>query len=350
MAANFIELVRLRATDDPNVFISCSFPEKMGNPADIAYGGCVMALSVQAAFKTVEGRKGKPDFEIYSLLGNYLGPTLADRNVKLRVSTLRDTRSFATRFVIASQTQNDGSERDTFSASVDFIAPNTIDTASVGAPYTRYSKKPRHKYAAPETLPTMWDILKQKVQQGAIAQEAADVLENKIFALNKKVLIGAQPPESLHTDNGIGVDATVTSKHHANPLPERYAADWFKSRVALGTLSPPPSSDPKALPVTSASANASLTAFVMDGALSFIPLTFSQKFLSDAGSVSSLDCALRFHSVLNLDDFHLREMYTLAGNDCRTYSEALLWDRDENLVATMNQSCILRPKVDRARL
>ena len=92
-APNFVELIRLRATSSPDVFISCSNPEKMGNPADIAYGGCAMALTVQAAFKSIEARTEMRNFEIYSLLGNYFGPTSANRKVKLIVSVIRNMRS-----------------------------------------------------------------------------------------------------------------------------------------------------------------------------------------------------------------------------------------------------------------
>lgn len=343
MAANFIELVRLQATDDANTFISCAKPEKMGNPADIAYGGCVLALAVHAAFTTVQATK--PNFEVYSVLGSYLGPTLADRTVTLRVSTLRETRSFATRFVVATQKYDDGSQRSTFSATVDFIAPNAINTEQAGVPYTRYSRKPKATYASPEQLPSMWEILDKKVAEGRLAQRESDFLRNVIFALNEKTIVGAQPPQSLHAENAMGADAKADSAQYKKALTDRMCVDYLKSRHLLGALSqPPPGSPPRALEVTPAAANAAFGAFVMDAALSFIPLTMSGMNLNQAGAVSSLDCALRFHSKLDLDQFHLREMQTIAGNDCRTYSEAMLWDKDKNLVATMNQSCILRPK------
>lgn len=343
MASNFIELVRLQATDDANIFISCAKPEKMGNPADIAYGGCVLALSVHAAFNTVQATR--PDFEIYSVLGSYLGPTLADRTVTLKVSTLRETRSFATRFVVASQTYDDGSQRSTFSATVDFIAPNAINTEEAGTPYTRYSRKPKADYGPPESHPSMWEILDKKVAEGRLAQREADFLRNVIFALNEKTIIGTNPPESLHAENGIGADAKADSEQYKRPLTDRVCVDYLKSRALLGGHSkPPPSSPPRALDVTPAAANAAFTAFIMDAALSFIPLTMSGMNLNMAGAVSSLDCALRFHAKLDFDKFHLREMQTISGNDCRTYSEAMLWDESKNLVATMNQSCILRPK------
>ncbi|EST08614.1 Acyl-CoA thioesterase [Kalmanozyma brasiliensis GHG001] len=353
MAANFVELVRLRSTSQPDVYVSCSNPEKMGNPADIAYGGCVQALSVQAAFKSIEARRELHNFEIHSLLGVYLGPTLADRKVKLTVTTIRNTRSFATRRVTCTQLFNDGSERSTFTATIDFTAPNKIDNAKAGAPFTRYGRKPRMQYAPPEQLPSMTDIVLRKVQERKVNRQAADYLENVVFALSKKVSVSVFPPQGLHAQNAIGLDPLAESEQHSAKLTDRFSVDWVKS---LQDLSAPPHSPAESavqptdfkdvgapLSVSTASANASFVAFMMDGALSFIPLTFSRMTLTDASAVSSLDCALRFFSVPDMNDFHLREMQTIQGNDCRTYSEAFLWDRNQSMVASMTQACILRP-------
>ncbi|GAC98330.1 hypothetical protein PHSY_005923 [Pseudozyma hubeiensis SY62] len=354
MAANFIELVRLRSTSSPSTFISCSNPEKMGNPADIAYGGCVQALSVMAGFHSIHSHPNLLNFQIHSLLGTYLGPTLADRKVKLTVSDIRTTRSFATRFVLASQIFDDGSERNTFCATIDFTAPNKIDLTKAGEPFDRYGRKPRMQYAPPEQLPSMRDIVLRKVQEGKVDRAAADYLEQTVFALNVKTITNVHPPQGLHAQNAMGLDPLAESEQHSSALTDRFSVDWAKS---LQDLSSPPSPPPveslqkcdefkdagAPLSVTSAAANAALVAFLMDGALSFIPLTFSRMSLVDASAASSLDCALRYFAVPDMDDFHLREMQTIQGNECRTYSEAFLWDRNQNMVASMTQACVLRP-------
>ncbi|SJX65348.1 uncharacterized protein SRS1_15619 [Sporisorium reilianum f. sp. reilianum] len=353
MAANFVELVRLRSTSKPDVYVSCSNPEKMGNAADIAYGGCVQALSVQAAFKSIEAHKQLMHFEIYSLLGTYLGPTYANRKVKLTVTTIRNTRSFATRFVTASQRMGDGSERSTFCATVDFSASNKIDTAKAGAPFTRYSRKPRMQYAPPEQLPSLEDIAQRKVDEGKVDRAAAKFFTKVVFALNKKALVNAFPPQGLHAQSVMGLDPLAESEQHSAPLTDRFSVDWSKSAHDLSSTAPPPAASavPPAdfddagapLSVSSTSANAALVAFMMDGALSFIPLTFSKLSLADASAASSLDCALRFFAVPDMNEYHLREMQTIQGNECRTYSEAFLWDRNQQLVASMTQACVLRP-------
>lgn len=62
--------------------------------------------------KTV--RKELLDFEISSLLGSCLGSTFTDRKVKIIVSNSRTTCPFATRFILANEKMDDGSERSKF--------------------------------------------------------------------------------------------------------------------------------------------------------------------------------------------------------------------------------------------
>lgn len=98
-----------------NEFISRFNPVQMGNTADIAYGGCAVGVGVQAAYQTV-----KPGFHVYSVMGHYLGPAMADRKIICKVSRLRDTRTFATRFIEASQKLDDGSIRTCVAFLADF--------------------------------------------------------------------------------------------------------------------------------------------------------------------------------------------------------------------------------------
>lgn len=79
---------------------------------------------------------------------------------------------------------------------------------------------------------------------------------------------------------------------------------------------------------------------------SFIPLSFSNLFLQDAGACSTLDFALRFHTdALDMNKWHMEEMRTITGDYGRTYSEGLLWSEDGKLVASMSQQSVLRPKL-----
>jgi acyl-CoA thioesterase len=76
-----------------------------------------------------------------------------------------------------------------------------------------------------------------------------------------------------------------------------------------------------------------------------VPLVHNHLSLPDAGACSSLDFAIRiFSNDVDLNQWHLKELKTHHGSNGRTYSEARLWDEQQNLVATMTQMNILRPK------
>ncbi|SPO42222.1 uncharacterized protein PSFLO_07705 [Pseudozyma flocculosa] len=336
-AENFVELIRLEATDEPNVFLTCSFPEKQGNSAAIAYGGCTLAFVVQAAYKTVEGRKGLPDFNIYSLNGNYLGPALSDRRVRLKVDIVRDTRTFATRFVTAYQTWDNGQERSCFAALIDFQAP---------VPKPAEPLKASTIVQRPEDVPSWRDVIDERVRTGGLTpQRARGMLE--MFELGMRLGESRQVPTSIHYQNMIGNDTSKPTTQDHLALTDRVSVDWFRCRVDLGpsssALPPPPGGNSRALPVSAKSANACFLAFTMDAAIAFIPVTYSNIPLDAVGACSSLDCAFRYHTEApDMNKWHLREMKTICGQAEKTYSEARLWDEELGMVATMTQASILR--------
>ena len=63
----FLHLIRLKRGLSPNTFVSLSLTERMGNMLPIAYGGCALALAVQAGFHTLPA--GATPFALYSMLG-----------------------------------------------------------------------------------------------------------------------------------------------------------------------------------------------------------------------------------------------------------------------------------------
>ncbi|KAN0063977.1 hypothetical protein ACQY0O_003583 [Thecaphora frezii] len=344
-AVSFIDLIRLLPSSDSSTFLSISNPEQMGNTASIAFGGCTLALVVLAAHHTVESRRGLPDFRIYSLTGNFLGPTLADRRVKLVVRSVRDTRTFATRFVTAYQAHDGGQERACFSALVDFQAP--VDPSAAegeSLPFVRYSALPTSYIVPQRDVPEWRDVIEARVKDGTVSRKDANALY-RMFGLGMRMLHLKQAPTGVHYQNLYGVAKQRPTLHDARHLTDRVSVDWLKSRQDLSVDYPPPASHPTALPITRQAANASFLAFTLDMQLSFIPLTFSDRFLTDAAAVSSLDCALRFHiEAPDLNAWHVREVKTIAGNAQKTYSEARLWDEQLGLVATMTQVGIMRPK------
>ncbi|KAF4775635.1 acyl-CoA thioesterase II [Colletotrichum scovillei] len=296
-------------------FTSRVDPARMGNKANIAYGGCTISIGVQAACSTVS-----PKYLLYSATGNYLGPALTDRKLKCAVRRVRDTRTFATRLVEISQDQDDGKSRLCMIMLADF---QVKEEASLLV----YSAPPSMSYSPPEKCLTTQEATEDKVRRGVVTEKLGN-LYLATFGFNNRFFETRGCPETVAPNNLYGMAKTVKTPQESLDLTSKTSADWFRCRHSLERLQD----------------RFSALGFILDAALSFIPLTHSSKFLDDAGPCSSLDFALRFFTgEINLDNWHLREMKTITGNDGRTYTEARLWDQQGNMVATMNQQSIMRP-------
>ena len=120
-------------------------------------------------------------------------------------------------------------------------------------------------------------------------------------------------------------------------------------------------------PMHSYAANIAGMAFIMDAALAFIPLTFNKMFFTDTGAVSSLEFSLRFFSPdIKMEEWALNEQTTERGVCCpsayrlyrtesqnwqaqgKTFSHGRHYDCHGNLIATMSQHSIMRPRPSQA--
>jgi acyl-CoA thioesterase II len=336
MAATMQDMIRLTGKGD-GVFQSLSLPERMGNTENIAYGGCALSMVVAAAFQTVE-TPSRGCMALYSVLGHFIGPTLTDRTVLLRVTSLRDTRTFATRHVIASQKQDDGSERTCMSAQLDFISSPT-DDPDVHS-FLRYSLPPPQA-TSPAELSLFHEQIKDRVANGDLHPDVEKVYTSN-FELFDRLFDNKTPSESPLGQNVLGIDKTCETSQDHLPLTSKRTIDYLRLKQdvnsSLSTTSPTP------LSISLSCLHSASIAFALDGAIAFVPLSLSHHFLPDVAACSSLDFALRFHTdVVDLGKWHLREMRTIAGDYGRTFNESMLWDEGEKLVATMNQQGILRP-------
>ncbi|KAK1981918.1 acyl-CoA thioesterase II [Colletotrichum cereale] len=314
MAATLQEQV---AVDDlgSDQFVSRANPARMGNVANIAYGGCTISIGVQAACSTVPA-----EYLLYSATGNYLGPALTDRKLKCSVRRVRDTRTFATRLVEISQDQDDGKSRLCMIMLADFQVKEENSLFVYSAP-------PSMPYSPPEQCLTVEEMGKDLVRRGIVTEKLVK-LHMASFGFKERFFETRGAPETVAPNNLFGIAKTAKTPQHDLHLTSKTSADWFRCRHPLGR----PQDHFAGL------------SFILDAALSFIPLTHSNKFLDDAGPCSSLDFALRFFTGdIDLDRWHIREMKTITGNDGRTYTEARLWDREGNMVAIMNQQSIMRP-------
>ncbi|KAK2041190.1 acyl-CoA thioesterase II [Colletotrichum somersetense] len=305
------------AVDDlgSDQFVSRANPARMGNAANIAYGGCTVSIGVQAACSTVPA-----GYLLYSATGNYLGPALTDRKLKCSVRRVRDTRTFATRLVEISQDQDDGKSRLCMIMLADFQVKEEKSLLVYSAP-------PSMSYSSPEQCLTVEERTEDLVR-GGIVTERMVKLYMASFGLNERFLEIRGAPETVAPNNLLGIAKTAKTPQDDLPLTSKTSADWLRCRHPIERLQD----------------QFAGVAFILDGGLSFVPLTHSNKFLDDAGPCSSLDFALRFFTGdVDLGKWHMREIKTITGNNGRTYTEARFWNREGNMVAIMNQQCIMRP-------
>lgn len=295
----------------------------MGNPANIAYGGYAIATACKAACLSVA-----PNYHLYSLMGNYLGPSTIDRPLRASVRTIRQTRTFATRQVEVSQMQDNGSPRVCLIALADFQVREKA--------VFNYSKQPTKKYTHWKDLPTQTELHENLVKEGKIPQKLLDT-HRTLFPLLPAIFEQRQCSEGIFAQNLLGMASKLPTTQDHLPLTDRTTADWFKCTQSLPT----------------AVDHTALLTFLIDGAIAFSPLSFSKMWFDEVGACSSLDFALRIfqngkeegvEDGLDLKQWHLRELTTSVGAEGRTYGEAWVWDESGRAVACMSQQSIMRPK------
>jgi acyl-CoA thioesterase len=323
------ELLALKETSE-NEYTTLHNPERMGNSLPIAYGGFALAVATKSASLSVPA-----GYHLYTIMGTYLGPAQTDRPLLSSISTIRQTRTFATRSVTVSQQQDDGSRRACLHAIADFQVPEPRSLMQYSAPPT----KPYTHFSRAEDGVT---LKQHMVNAGTITQDVADA-HTKSFGLLSRIYEMRPCPEGLMTQNLTGVMKHLPTTQDSLPVYEKAHADWFRARHALPSYTD----------------RITCLAFLMDAAISFAPLSFSGMFLEDCAACSSLDFALRVfgdgggggggdgdgqRGYLMMDeDWFLKEITTSVGAGGRTYSEARLFDGVGGCVASLSQVSILRP-------
>ncbi|KAK4086698.1 hypothetical protein ACCO45_010073 [Purpureocillium lilacinum] len=298
-----------------DLFTSCFNPGRMGNTKNIAYGGCAVGVGIEAASQTVS-----PNYVLYSAMGNYLGPAITERKLMCSIRRVRDTRTFATRVVEIGQEQHDGVTRLCMIMVVDFQVKEK-DSLLV------YSATPQTRYSPVEKCLDTSETIRGMVSKGEVTEELAEVFRVQ-FDLLGRFFECRGTPEGVISNNLNGLAKGTKTPQDGMDLTSKTSADWFRCSH----------------PLEMRCSHYAGLGFIMDGALSFLPLAHNAMFLDDAGACSSLEFAFRlFDTDLDLTRWHLREMKTVTGGNGRTYSESRLWDSEGNMVANMTQQSILRP-------
>jgi acyl-CoA thioesterase II len=302
---------------DGNEYESLYPPQRMGNPLNIAYGGYALATACKAAYTDVP-----PGYHLYSMLGHYLGPAYADRPLRAKVRTIRQTRTFATRQVEISQKRDDGQDRVCLIAIADFqvTEPATL---------LEFSRSPSRVYTHYKDLPPQQKAFQKLLDDGKISQELLRT-HTKTFGLMQTHFDQRPCPESVFAQNLFGLAKTLPTTQDDLPVTSRTTADWFRCRETMSTPSE----------------HVTNLTFLIDGAIAFLPLSFSHMWFDDVSACSSLEFALRFFKAgdeVDLGQWHLREMRTNVASAGRAYGESWIWDENGKAVACMSQQSILRP-------
>jgi acyl-CoA thioesterase II len=297
----------------PGEFETKLLPFRMGNPLPVAYGGCTVAAAVSAACATVA-----PSFSLYSVVGHFHGPSSTQRKLRCSVQSTRDTRSFATRRVQVKQEQADGS----FRTSLELIADFHVREAAA----MDYARGPLRAWPGPEESRPTYEAAEALREQGVVT--ARQVKEYAAALGPSEDFFEARYcGDGVMAQNLSGVAKHATTTQDQLPITDKLSAEWVRSRSALPTTAD----------------NMAALAFLMDGQLSFLPLSHSHQWFDDVAAVSSLDFALRVLTPdVDMRGWHLRESRTLHGGHGRTFSEAWLWNEKGEAVATVSQQSIMR--------
>ena len=300
----------------PNEYVSKALPIRMGNSMPIAYGGCTIAVAVSAACATVAG-----DLKPYSILGHFHGPAATNQPLRCFVEHTRTTRSFATRRVQVKQAQKDGSLRTCLELMADF---HVAEKESV----VEYSPPPAAAWAQPDDCPSTGEHARRLRDRGVVSEAEFVEFTTKLGA-NAHLFDTRACLNGVAGQNLAGAARGAPTTQDALPMTAKVSAEWQRSRARLPTPA----------------ANVAALAFLMDGALSFIPLTHGGMWFDDVGACSTLDFALRLCVPdVDMEAWTLKERFTTRAGSARSYSEGRLWDAKGQLVASMTQQSILRPK------
>lgn len=256
-----------------------------------SFGGCLMAGCISAAFASLPA---SPDYELYSVLGNFLGPGSIEVYPKYEVEDIRTTKTFATRKVVAwqdlgelpaeSKTKRPPKGQGLRRAMIMLVDFQVREKA------TFFDYSPLPIYAQPSTKQTYGK--NSRFNEHRSADEFRDAVEpfyrspnasiphkdyleknfpektvqayEKMFPLFARFFSSRPVERTVATQTMMGLEAHRDTSQDAEPIQRRTNSLWWKGRDDMD--------------FSKRGVNEASLAFLMDGALAFLPLTFSTCF------------------------------------------------------------------------
>ncbi|KAK0526535.1 hypothetical protein OC835_005255 [Tilletia horrida] len=321
-----------------------------------AFGGTILAVGVQAAYSSLAHRMGAAEaeqFTLFSFQGSFISPTKLTQPLRVRVTAVRDTRTFITRIVQGFQFDDNGDERNTFIATADFVRRGQPTVA--GGTFSIQPKDPITKTAwqPPESLQHVLDInagRRKEYDDGVRAgtlqpnptTERAIYLESLLWTPISSLQEYRPLPTSPIHETTTAFDSDRPTAQDGLAVTDKTGADyirWIESPQDLLRANPERT---QASGWSLGSLHMCSLSLSLDYYLAGLAIFFA-KVPRSAALFVSLDFSLRFH-VADIDAtrWHLREVKTVAGGEGRTFSEAAVW-QDGRLVATISQQCYCKP-------
>ncbi|KAK0562812.1 hypothetical protein OC861_005124 [Tilletia horrida] len=341
---------------DEMLFITQGLPWSFGYGSR-AFGGTILAIGIQAAYSSLVYKADVEvanQYALYSFQGSFLSPTQLDRPLRLRVTSVRDTRSFVTRVIQGYQYTDDKQTqiRHTFVATADFARRGQPDVEGSAFSVQPVNPATNMPWEPPENLPDIMAVNEQRereyhaqIKAGAAPDptvERAIKLERLMWTpISRLNELRPLPTSPVH-ETITAFDIRLPTSQDNLAVTQKTAADYLRWTESPHQLL---SADPdrtRRSGWTLASLNAALLGLSLDYYLAGVGLFFS-KVPRSAALFVSLDFSLRFHTAdIDATAWHLREVKAIAGSEGRTFSEAKMW-RENKLVATISQQCFCRP-------
>lgn len=210
-----------------------------------SFGGCVLSQCISAAFASLPAQ---PDYELYSVLGNFLGPGSIEVYTKYEVEDIRTTKTFATRKVVAwqdlSELPDDSqakrpkpgteSSRRIMILLIDFqvkeqyemfdYSPLPMYATPSFSPSSSFLQTIEPFYSHPTKLKTQEEYLDSTFSPKVVK------MHKTIFPLFPKYFEMSPVPTSLGPQLALGLAAERKTNQDSEPIQRRTNAMWVKAK------------------------------------------------------------------------------------------------------------------------
>ncbi|KAI8968989.1 HotDog domain-containing protein [Mycotypha africana] len=278
----------LNAVDVQEIDANLYMSKELWLPAGArgVFGGQIVAQALRAAFATVGH-----EFDIHSLHSYFILPGSVEVPVIYQVQRLRDGRSFATRFVTASQ-----------KGKAIFVSSFSFNKLDISTQLNHQTEMP--EVPPPESLPSDTELIQKALKQEDLNPKYREYLKLRIEESSpidvRKIEITGQ---------------TLISRR------------WFKTRGQLDT--------DKRL-------HACVVAYASDSGFIGTAARANGVPSKGIGMLASLDHSMWFHVPTRADEWLLYDMHSPRTSGGRGVVFGRIYSRDGTLIATTAQEGIIR--------